>query len=388
MENSKKRLKSVDLAKGLGIICVALYHCVDITKGPQGMTIFYTLVGLFGALMGVFFFLSGYFYKPGKSYFENVRHRIKNLVIPLIVMMLVVCVVGFFAEWILVSRPSAITYAKHFVKRLFDTDSFLPYGTFGNDTASIYTFLTPSWFIVRLFFCDLIFYAVVDFCIKNFKNLIAGIAVLLSVTALYQRFAPCYFAFQLESCFAITALMVFAAYCAKHDVLRKIEYGFKSIKYWLILSAFTVAYVFCAMYLSSYYGYNLSHGEFQFASKSLESVYVWFFCQIVCSYMFLFVCAWLSKIPYLFKPIIFCGESSEIILVLHVLVQWIILKSIDRNNTLYMTIYYLETDHETKTLHQVIAFVGSIVILCLLNFLLKKCKAYFKGKKAVPSSVK
>lgn len=52
-----------------------------------------------------------------------------------------------------------------------------------------------------------------------------------------------------------------------------------------------------------------------------------------------------------------------------------------------MTIYYLETDHETKTLHQVIAFVGSIVIICLLNFLLKKCKAYFKGKKAVPSSI-
>lgn len=27
-------------------------------------------------------------------------------------------------------------------------------------------------------------------------------------------------------------------------------------------------------------------------------------------------------------------------------------------------------------------------IICLLNFLLKKCKAYFKGKKAVPSSIK
>jgi len=375
---NKERLQSIDLAKGFGIILVALVHCVDITFTETGTHVFNILLGLFGALMGVFFFFSGYFYKPGKSYFEKIKSRFFNLLLPYLVLMVLVCVIGYFAEWILAVRPSLLTYLIQFGKSIIDTNAFSFYEYYSYYQANIYLFLIPSWFVLRLFFCDLIFYAIADFCLKNIKNLIVSILVLLSITAFYQRFVSYHLPFQIESCFAIVALMLFAAYCSRYKFVEKLATEYKKKTYWIIFAVFLLAYAVCCVYLSDYYGFALMHGGFKWYSSSLESCYVWFFCQIVCTYIFLYMCTWLSKIPYITKPIIYCGKCSPKILAFHVLTEWILLKILCKNGTLFIDKGKVV---DTPIYYQIIAFLGAILIITLVNYGIDLLKNRLKRRK-------
>ena len=62
-----KRIECVDITKGLAIIVVVISHLVMVTSISNAIT------RVFGGLMGVFFMLSSYFYKPGKGYLFNVN---------------------------------------------------------------------------------------------------------------------------------------------------------------------------------------------------------------------------------------------------------------------------------------------------------------------------
>ena len=62
-----ERIKSVDIVKGMAILVVVISHLIP------DRTLSSWITKLFGGLMGLFFVMSGYFYKPGQSYMDNVK---------------------------------------------------------------------------------------------------------------------------------------------------------------------------------------------------------------------------------------------------------------------------------------------------------------------------
>ena len=69
----KKRVRFIDMVKGITILCVAVYHII----APGMFRTFFA--GIMGSLFFCFFFFSGYFYSPGKKTLtESISSRAKS----------------------------------------------------------------------------------------------------------------------------------------------------------------------------------------------------------------------------------------------------------------------------------------------------------------------
>lgn len=114
-----RRLKHIDIAKGLGIILVVWGHSL-IEFGHYIIYMFH---------MPLFFYLSGIFHRPGK-YNELVTKKYKGLIIPLLIFIIVLFPMSYFSsESILRTMPPHLN------------------GVFG-----------PLWFLISLFFLSVIYH--------------------------------------------------------------------------------------------------------------------------------------------------------------------------------------------------------------------------------------
>ena len=314
-----KRIECVDITKGLAIIVVVISHLVMVSSVSDVIT------RVFGGLMGVFFMLSSYFYKPGKGYLFNVKKRFFQVVIPFLVYTFVVILLCYIYELIQGTNPGFGEYLKAYWERLYDSTS-LTQINLGPDTgrggrpagagSSIMRMaLVPSWFLHRMFFSELIFFAVADWALKNVKRAAGTIFVLLSITVLYVQFVPVHLPLQLDTCFAIAAIMLFGSYMRKLDAATYIETHPWDKKKIIITSIFLVLYVLAAIFLHDFFGRALIMGKFGTAGSL--SVYIWFLCQVIFFYVMLLFGSLLAHVGFLSATLKLVGRHTLMILLFH-----------------------------------------------------------------------
>ena len=314
-----KRIECVDITKGLAIIVVVISHLVMVSGLSDIIT------RIFGGLMGVFFMLSSYFYKPGKGYLFNVKKRFFQVVIPFLVYTFVVILLCYIYELIQGTNPGFSEYLKAYWERLYDSTS-LTQINLGPDTgmrgrpasagSSIMRMaLVPAWFLHRMFFSELIFFAVADWALQNVRRAAGTIFVLLSITVLYVQFSPVHLPLQLDSCFAIAAIMLFGSYMRKLDAATYIETHPWDKKKIILTSIFLVLYVLAAIFLYDFFGRGLMMGKFGTAGSL--SVYIWFLCQVIFFYVMLLFGSLIAHVGFLSSGLKLVGRHTLIILLFH-----------------------------------------------------------------------
>lgn len=314
-----KRIECVDITKGLAIIVVVISHLVMVSGLSDAIT------RVFGGLMGVFFMLSSYFYKPGKGYLFNVKKRFFQVVIPFLVYTFVVIILCYVYELILGTNPDFGEYLKAYWERLYDSSSLTainlgPNTGMGgrpvNAGSSIMRMaLVPAWFLHRMFFSELIFFAVADWALKNVKRAAGTIFALLSITVLYVQFSPVHLPLQLDTCFAIAAIMLFGSYMRKLDAATYIETHPWDKKKTITTCIFLVLYVIAAIFLSDFFGRALIMGKF--GTVGSLSVYIWFLCQVIFFYVMLLFGSLLAHVGFLSATLKLVGRHTLIILLFH-----------------------------------------------------------------------
>lgn len=316
-----KRIECVDITKGLAIIVVVVSHLVS-SAGVSNV-----ITRVFGGLMGVFFMLSSYFYKPGKGYLYNVKRRFFQVVVPFLVYMFAVLILCYIYELIRGTGTAFTEYLKAYWQRIYDSSSLTEINLGPNTaggmpraagvrTASIIrTALVPSWFLHRMFFSELIFFAVADWALANAKRAAGTILALLSITVLYVQFVPVHMPLQLDSCFAIAAIMLFGSYMRKLDAATYIETHPWDRNKIIITGVFLVLYVLAAIFLSDFFGRMLINGKF--GTVGSPSVYIWFFCQVIFFYVMLLLGSLIKHIGFLASGLKLVGKHTLIILLFH-----------------------------------------------------------------------
>ena len=363
-----ERIKSVDIVKGMAILVVVISHLIS------DRTLSSWITKLFGGLMGMFFIMSGYFYKPGKSYVDNVKKRFRQIVVPMLVYNAIVLAVYFIFETIFANNPDPLNYLNVWVSRLYDPYSLKPaemmLGGGGPRPAtvipSVNMIIGPSWFLMRMFVSELIFYGVADFSLKSRKNMFAMIFFLLTVSALCVQFIPVHLPLLLESCFALTAAMLFGAEMKRINIAGYIEKAAWDTKKILITIFFVALYVIGAIYLSDYYGRGMMLARF--GPSGGISVLIWFFCQIYFFYVMLLAGTLLAKIPYVSDFFTYLGKNTLILLLWHNMLGSMVKGIIN---------YYGGYNSQTAPLWTgfiavVFALAGSLAIAKLREILLKK----------------
>ncbi|MFI3264688.1 MAG: acyltransferase [Rikenellaceae bacterium] len=230
-----ERVEFVDLAKGICIILVVLSHCdVDIAVPFEHLRI------------PLYFVLSGLFFKTYGGIRELVVKKVNRLLVPFVSFYGASIALILFASWALMwfKGVSIFIGEERFTSGLF-TPGFL----FTN---------APLWFLLSLFWCNLIF-AIIKIYIKrrSVQLLFIGlIAVVGCYFGYYQLFLPLYIASSL------TALPFFCLgyYLQKTSILRASRHDrlFLAISIVLILTTSVIA-KYNTLYFQ--FGLNKVHGN-------------------------------------------------------------------------------------------------------------------------------
>lgn len=306
---TRKRIVSIDIAKGIAIIIVCARHLVNVV-GVKGMATYLPFA------MGMYFMFSAYFYKPGSGYWQNVKKRIKQVLIPFLVYQFIV-LFGYYLFRLLIGNPiDLFVVINDYKDTVIDRYAFTPIlstYTSTNSPVSIARHAGPSWFLLRLFCAELIFFAVADKALESKKKAILTVFGLCTISVVLNLVLPYHLPFQIENLFSIAGIMVVGAYAKKCHVVEYIEQEYQTKKYWLIFVGTLIGYLLlnqlgCA-------GTDLITGVY--GPWIGWSIYIWLPTNILGTYTFLVVCFFIGKVKPFERLFCLLGKHTLFILCFH-----------------------------------------------------------------------
>ena len=155
-----KHWKYLDVARGIGLLLVIISHSCGLS--PY----------LINYYIPLFFVVSGYLYKPGRSYGENMAHKAKRLLVPYFgySALLLVFYRAIGRTWQETGRSAlGVLYSRYC---LFDT-------TTHQDNVFLFTVANGAmWYLTAFFVTSLVYHLVIDRCLKSRRFLIGCLVVL------------------------------------------------------------------------------------------------------------------------------------------------------------------------------------------------------------------
>jgi len=315
MEKSEagSRLKSPDIFKGIAISFIVILHLAIVSKGDVGDPAPF-IQALYLGLVG-FFIMSGYFFKPGRGFKENMRRRSRLFLMLLIVTAVVLPLISFLwcSLW---GQPTdlddlvfCLTRTFAIERTLVPFDERLPWAICG--------FSMGYYFLWCMLFAFVIFYAVADRIRDDVRLGALAIAVLLGITIAYRELFDFSLPMYVNLSPIAAAFMICGMYLAKFDLVGKVESGaVRDPKWWgLFLGSTGILLVLVYMLPPSidfdYMGFG-DYGGFSAIPYILEGV--------LSFVMILYISFFFSKIPVISTVFEKIGEHTMGILLLHVFV--------------------------------------------------------------------
>ena len=177
METKAKRLQYVDAIKGIGILWIIFYHLT-----AQGAFKDFVLNPLMELFLVLFFFFSGYFYKPGKaSIGNNIGKRALKLLVPFVVYALLFWAIGTLYLTLTNQAPFLETLGclrNFFIGAIWNRDIQSWFNWDYYSLGKRYFYLADFWFLLAMFFASVIFFLIIDKILKK-TPIALGVVILL-----------------------------------------------------------------------------------------------------------------------------------------------------------------------------------------------------------------
>ena len=199
------RLDYVDVAKGMMILAVVLSHAWFANSDILGDFLPFS--------MPVFFFLSGYTYKPGRGFRRNLWKRVLGLLVPY-ALFCAVCNLFFPVYAGLVKQISMMSYT------YLPKQGALWLAVLKADALNM-LMCTPMWFLVALFTASLIFFALVERTRKSLKKTVIASVLLVAATVVIELVKTGTLVWFVDLAPYAAALMLIGAYCGEKKLYLK-----------------------------------------------------------------------------------------------------------------------------------------------------------------------
>jgi len=320
---SGKRYKSLDVFKGLAIFGVIVTH-LAILQGDTGEGGSSPFTELMYAGLPMFMLVSGMFYRPGRTYLENLRRRVLPFVILFAVAVVGMTLVAYAYMW-------AIGYdlAQYDVLEVIG-NVLVSKGALIDWTSADYVaeraFKAPFEVTIQMYYLQilvggyLIFFLIADHVLPSLKRTVTAVLALLTVTAVYFHFGHVQFPFNLQLSALVASFLLIGAYLARCGVPEFLE-NVKDRKFWIVFLCVVVAAVLSAVFLPT--GTNMDFndlGDFGFFST-----YTFMITSLSCGAFILMLAAAFAKIPYVSRIFELMGKYILPLFVLHMFVGKILI---------------------------------------------------------------
>lgn len=267
----KKRIEFIDLAKGVCIILVVMGHCGAMVEIP-GMSV---------VRMPLYFILSGLFFKTYGGFWNFTIKKTNKILIPFLFFYLLGCIAYYAIKFI---APDLLITEARGLWDMFDNRQF---------------FNGPIWFLLCLFWCNLIFAAISI----NVKSEIVRIIIISVLGTIGYQLGKCDVFVPLFLDVAMTSLpfFCFGYYLKKTSLLYPNKYD----KYNIFI--FTLFYGL-AVAVSS-----LSDFRLAFHYNGFSGALPGYFVAVTSVLAILFLCKMVGRLPI----VSYAGRYSIVILCVH-----------------------------------------------------------------------
>ncbi len=301
----KTRDLSQDIVKGLAILVVVQLHSLRLNK-----TLFYLLFALFGFIMPVFMFLSGYNYHPKQiSPVVMMKKRVGTILkIYFSWVFLVLIVMGPYFYFH--KDGTVVEILRSFGAHLLSESGCKMLGL-DIPLAMFQRVLGPCWFIQYLVSASIIFYLCADHALKSLKQTFSVSTPLILMTFVFLCFRI-YLPWGFQCAPALAGIMIIATSLAKSNQFTAPE----SRPYWTFINAFVCLLIVDAIQIFFPAAGIMGSGLLGEVAGPVEVFFLICFA-VFGTYFLLKLAKPIEKIPYVSKGLIWSGQHSLEILLLH-----------------------------------------------------------------------
>ena len=358
------RMIEQDIAKGVAIILVLALHTLTLKRS------IYTIVGgFFGYIMPFFFFMAGYNHRPGRyTYRQIIARRTKQIAVPFLKYTFAITVIA--GAYYMITKGYTLRMVGETYLALLITKSFST--VIGLETAEgLFTCVMAGWFLEMLFTASLVFYAVADYALAKASRLLSVIPGLLLVTMLFAHF-DFRLPFYICEAPAIAAIMLVGAFFGQKQLLSN-RFPRRSI----VINSL-VSYALFVLLAAAFQGAGFIAGGRLWNSTLKEwTVLLSAAFAVTGTYPFVHACRSLRNTGVLAKGLIWCGNHSMQLLLIHGIVQLFLCELLGME-PFRMSFSANENDFRTFYLLALEIAVSALVILAL-----GRMKKAFSRKSAV-----
>lgn len=281
------RYKYLDIARGIGLMLVIISHSCGLSRY------------LINFYIPLFFVVSGYIYKEGRSYKENIFRKAKRLLVPYF---------GYsallFVFYAVIRRKPAeilesgvgILYSRYC---LYDTTQV-------TDNRYLFTVANGAmWYLTAFFVTGLVYHLVIDRCLASRKFLAGCMTVLLAVTMVLAEL-PILLPWSLDLACVGTMFMIVGTLLGRTDFFERD---------WNVPLIFLIFAVYMGL---SYINPGINMSVREYGAYGALSVPVFFVIGVTGSLL----CIWLGKLVQdllIGNVLCYIGQNTIVLLALHIL---------------------------------------------------------------------
>lgn len=241
----KKRLKWIDMIKGISMILIIFSH----SGATEFFQRLYTPI-----FLTVLFFTSGYTFNKNNNFKTFILNKIRSLVIPLFILGGINAVLAS-----LLNGDNLIFRLKGL---LFEVNN-------GND---------DMWFIACLFSCEVIFYFVIKLCKENRKLILSNVIIISAIGMIWIEIIEIRLIWQLE------LAMVLILYLGMGYLYKGIEEKYKKYVSNKMLIMLFLVYLLSVLVFNNkanIHNENLGNEAFFLISSIIGIAFVVVLCKII-----------------------------------------------------------------------------------------------------------
>ncbi len=311
-EAAASRFESLDVLKGFVIVVVVFGHLMVTSTGSESSRDLPTwMQAMYLGLMS-FFIISGYFYKPGRGFVENIKKRGTQLFVALVICAFALPIITYI--WLAIlgqgSDPSDIIGA--ISNYLYLNQLFGPMGP--TDSYITCASCVGYYFLWAMMGGFLIFYGLADRVMNDWKKLMLTIVAISVAYMIFVEFWPIRLPFYFQLAPLAALFMFVGAILSKYRFAEKIEmFAWRSPSYWMpciicLVAGVALCFIFPPGITFDWAIFG-DYGGLSLIPFMIESVLMFV--------VFVYMAKIVSKIPLFSKFLIVTGQHTLGLLLYH-----------------------------------------------------------------------
>lgn len=368
-ENKKKRIEELDIAKGLGMLYVVAFHFLDYSSELAYICLNAVSV-IF--IMIVYFLVSGYTFRSGKTPWQNIKKRIPALLKPFVIYTVIITLLFLLILTIMgaadMSEYGTDLYYLFAGKGIVD---MISPGTFTENLSMIPA--EPYWFLKQMMLASILFYLLADFVLKSNMNLLIVQVLLFGSSVLMSALCP-QLPLDIEVTPAIAGYMLMGAWCGKNRVAEK----FRDKVFHPIFIIAAVISAVISVLMCTYFspGEGLARGYFSTEVTHGLDVMTTLLTSVFSIVPFWWICLLIGKTNIIRKVISWLGENSLSIYLIHMFIGMSIMMIAGIDAVLY------DEEIPYQTIIFIAVFAATLALSCLYAVIRNRIiKAFLTRKK-------